>query len=708
EFIKQINRISSRLGYYTTIYTEKSKVSKKIPNIKLKYIYNLTFTRINDIKTFFNEIPCFGPKAKNSKDLVNKFKQHHIKKSKNTKFISWRKIKSIKKITFTEPTYNLTIEGDHNFIVGNIITHNCGRAGHQLHGVVKGRVIVLDRDDLIECSLLLKSAIEKKIDRVQIPRNALDVLAQQIYGIAINGVINIYELFHLIKGSYCYHELTWDDFFELIKFLSGHYVSLEERHVYARIWYDQDTGDIGKKGKLARVIYMTNIGTIPEQTHVKVKIGEQIVGSIDEGFLERMRPGDVFVLGGNVYMFRFARGMTAQVSTSVNRPPTVPSWFSEMLPLSFDLAMEINRFRRLMDERFHAKESKKDIIKFIDDYLYVNEKAAESIYQYFYEQFHFSYIPHDKKIVVESYTDRGRTYVIFQTLFGRRVNDCLSRSLAFVIGRSQHRDVEVGISDNGFYLSAEKTFNPMRAFELLKTQDFRGVLEESIDKSEVLSRRFRHCAGRSLMILRSYMGRKKSVGRAHMGSKILFNAVKRIDPNFSILKEARREVLEDQMDIIHAQQIIDSVINGPAIIVEKNTKMPSPFAFGLIMAGYSDVIKVEDKQEFLKRMHQQVLARIALKHGKKLVKEKMEEFSYQKYWEEAKKESDDKKDMFKEKLKMQVWSLKKVPVYAKEQLIKLIDNGNLNARVTKELKEHKKEIKKEWPQGLREFLLERI
>jgi len=583
-----------------------------------------------------------------------------------------------------------------------------GRAGHQLHSTVKARIIVMDRDDLVECALLLKSAIEKKIDRVQIPRNALDVLAQHIFGIAINEVINIYELFHLIKASYCYHTLEWDDFFELIKFLSGQYVSLEERHVYARIWYDPESGDIGKKGKLARVIYMTNIGTIPEESHIKVKIGEQVVGSIDEGFLERMRPGDVFVLGGNVYMFRFTRGMTAQVSTSVNRPPTVPSWYSEMLPLSFDLAMEINRFRRLMDDRFENKERKKDILAFIDQYLYVNEKAAESIYQYFYEQYHFSAIPHDKKIVVETYTDRGRTYVIFQTLFGRRVNDCLSRSLAFVIGRSQHRDVEVGISDNGFYLSAEKTFNPMRAFELLKQQDFRAVLEESIDKSEVLARRFRHCAGRSLMILRNYMGRSKNVGRMHIGSKILFNAVKRIDPNFSILKEARREVLEDQMDIIHAQQIIDSVIKGPAIIIEKNTKMPSPFAFGLIMAGYSDVIKVEDKQEFLKRMHQQVLARIELKLGKQIVKEKIEEFSYQKYWEDAKQESDDKKDMYKEKLKMQVWSLKHLPVYAKEEIIKLIETGGMSARVTKELKEHKKEIQEDWPQGLREFILEKI
>ncbi|MFH1275572.1 MAG: ATP-dependent helicase [Candidatus Woesearchaeota archaeon] len=606
-----------------------------------------------------------------------------------------------------------------------------GRAGHQLHATVKARIIVMDRDDLVECSLILKAAKEKKIDRVHIPKNALDVLAQHIYGIAINEVTNIYAMFHMIKNCYCYHDLKWDDFMELIKFLSGQHVSLEERHVYARIWYDEETGDIGKRGKMARVIYMTNIGTIPEESFIQVKIGEQIVGMIDEGFLERLRPGDVFVLGGNVYMFKFSRGMTAQVSTSVNRPPTVPSWFSEMLPLSFDLAMELNRFRRLMDDKFTNTKSKdgkllinsplkeqqlkENIIKFINEYLYVDDKAANSIYQYFYEQFNFSKIPSDKKIVIEKYVDRERLYVIFHTLFGRRVNDCLSRGLAYVIGRSQHRDVEIGITDNGFYLSADKQFNALKAFELLKSdnQNFRNTLENSIEKSEVLQRRFRHCAARSLMILRSYMGRTKKAGRMQISSKILFNAVKRISNKFPILKEARREVLEDLMDIEHAQMIIDGVNGNKISIVEVDTTTPSPFAFGLIAGGYSDVIKVEDKQEFIRRMHQQVLAKIALKKGKKLVKDKLEEFegkklarefSYSKYWENAQKEKDDQKDSDKEKLKMQVWNLKRVPVYVKEELIKLIEFGSCRNDILTEMKKYKDEIEKHWPEELKGFV----
>ncbi|HLD79998.1 MAG TPA: ATP-dependent helicase [Candidatus Nanoarchaeia archaeon] len=580
-----------------------------------------------------------------------------------------------------------------------------GRAGHQLHSTVKARIIVMDRDDLVECALLLKSAIEKKIDRVHIPTNALDVLAQQIYGIAINEVMNINEMYHLVTKSYCYKDLEWKDFFEVIKYLSGEYVSLEERHVYARIWYDPETGNVGKKGKMARIIYMTNIGTIPEESYITVKIGEQIVGKIDEGFLERLRPGDVFVLGGHVYMFKFSRGMTAQVSTSVNRPPTVPSWFSEMLPLSYDLAMEINRFRRLMEEQFKAGKSEPEIIDFVNKHLYVDEKAAYSIYRYFYEQYQYSQVPSDRKIVIETYLDRGRTYVIFQTLFGRRVNDCLSRALAYTIGKSQHRDVEIGVTDNGFYLSAEQSFNALRAFEVLKQENFRMVLENAIEKSEVLSRRFRHCAARALMILRSYMGQTKNAGRMQVGSKILFNAVKRISNDFPILKEARREVLEDLMDYPNAQKVIDEIIAGRTTIVEIGTEIPSPFAFGLIAGGYSDVIRIEDKQEFLKRMHEMVMAKIALKEGKKLVKEKKEEFSYTSFWEDLQKKQDEEKDWYKEKLKLQVWNLKHVPVYVKEELIKLIDNGSMRKDVFDECKKYKEEIEKEWPQELKDFVL---
>ncbi|MBI2666138.1 hypothetical protein HYX13_00850, partial [Candidatus Woesearchaeota archaeon] len=362
------------------------------------------------------------------------------------------------------------------------------------------------------------------------------------------------------------------------------------------------------------------------------------------------------------------------------------------------------------------KTRKDEILTFIKSYLYLDDNAAESIYQYFAEQFYFSVIPSDKKIIIEKYTDRGRLYVIFHTLFGRRVNDCLSRALAFVIGRSQHRDVEVGVTDNGFYLSAEQQFNAFRAFGFLQAEDFRAILDQSIDRSEVLQRRFRHCAARSLMILRDYMGRRKNAGRMQVGSKILLNAVKRISNDFPILKEARREVLEDLMDYEHAQWIVKEVNEKRIQVIETENKIPSPFAFSLVVGGYSDVIKIEDKQEFLKRMHQQVLAQIALKQGKNMLRDKKagknsdpaEQFSYRQFWEERQKELDENKDTLKEKLKMQVWNLKHLPGFAKEELIKLIEFGSMRKEVWDECKVHLEDVENSWPDELKFFLLEKM
>lgn len=491
-----------------------------------------------------------------------------------------------------------------------------GRSGHQLHSVTKGRIIVLDRDDLIECSVLLKSAIEKKIDRIHIPSNCLDVLAQQVYGMCITQKYRLAEMFDLIRKSYSYRSLAYEDFLEVIKYLAGEFASLENRHIYAKIWCDAETGTVGRKGKLARVIYMTNIGTIPDQTGITVKVGAQPIGTLDEIFLERLKRGDVFVLGGNTYEFLFSRGMVAQVTAAVGRKPTVPSWFSEMLPLSFDLAIEIGRFRRYMEEKFESGMRGQDILTFIHDYLYVDENAAQAICDYLHEQYEYSDIPHHKKIIIENYLSEDKKYIIFHTIYGRRVNDCLSRAVAFAISKMQHRDVEIGVTDNGFYLASKKYIPASRVFHMLESARFGELLNIAIDKTQVLQRRFRHCAGRALMILRSYKGERKHVGRQQVSSMILLSIVKRISKDFPILKEARREVLEDLMDIAHAKEIIEQVEQKQIEVKTIDTVIPSPFAFNIVLQGHLDLLRIEDRLEFLKRMHDLIVAKISLEQGK--------------------------------------------------------------------------------------------
>ena len=605
-----LHNILNRCGIYNYFVENEAKISKLVPKINQKECYCINITRNAHVKKFLKYCTFKGKKAIYLRDKKYNF---YLKDKDIENNICWVKIDFIEKIEKNESVYNITLEKEpNNYFVESILTHNCGRAGHKLHETIKGRIIVLDQDDLIECSVMVKDMIERKIDRIHIPTNCLDVLAQQIYGAAVDQAWDLNELYNLVKNSYCYENLIRSDFDEVVDYLAGEFASLEDRYVYAKIWKNE--GKIGKRGKLGRVIYLTNLGTIPDETFVTVKIMDQIIGHIDEGFLEKLKPGDIFVLGGNTYEYKFARGMVAQVKSAEGRKPTIPSWFSEMLPLSFDLACEIQRFRKLMSDRFKNKKPKDEIIKFIKEFLYVEEKTANAIYNYFKDQYDYMDIPHYSNLIIEHYiNEEEKHYIIFHTLFGRRVNDVLSRALAFAIGRNQHRDVEVGISDNGFYVSAEKKINAIQAFKLIKSKDMQELLKLAIDKSEVLKRRFRHCASRSLMILRTYKGQVKRVGRQQVSSMLLINAVRRISEDFCILKEARREVLEDLMDLNNSIEIFKLIEDGKIKIKEVNTKIPSPFAINLVLQGYSDILKIEEKHEFLQRMYNMVQAKLSLK-----------------------------------------------------------------------------------------------
>ena len=289
-----------------------------------------------------------------------------------------------------------------------------------------------------------------------------------------------------------------------------------------------------------------------------------------------------------------------------------------MLPLSFDLARDIGRFRQLVSEKLEAGMSKDEVIDFINSYLYVDENAANAIYKYMKEQHDYIGIPSDREIIIEHVDEDGRKYAVFHTLYGRRVNDVISRAVAYAVGKILNKDVEVGISDNGFYIASDKHIMAHRAIKMLEADRLRELLELAIDKTQVLTRRFRHCAGRALMILRSYKGHKKKVGRQQVSSMILLSAVKRISNDFPILKEARREVLEDLMDLENSKRIVKEIQDERIQIKTVNTMLPSPFAFNLILQGHIDILKMEDRLDFLRRMHQQVVAKIELEKGKRV------------------------------------------------------------------------------------------
>lgn len=431
---------------------------------------------------------------------------------------------------------------------------------------------------------------------------------------AIENPWDIDYAYEVIKKSYCYRNLEKDEYEDVLSYLAGEYDELEERYVYPKIWIDYDKNTFGKRGKLARMLYSTNIGTIPDSSGVLVKYNGEIIGRVEEEFYEKLKKGDTFVLGGTTYRFNYGRGMVINVKPA-SGPPTIPRWFSEQLPLSYDLALDIQRFRANMEVKFQYGKSKEDIIDYINEYLYVDAFAANAIYEYFKEQYVYAVIPSYKKLVIEYYKGYGnRRFVVFHSLFGRRVNDALSRAIAYVVSKNYNINVTISISDNGFYLSADEgKIGALESFKKLNTENFKNILIQSINKTEILSHRFRDCAGRSLMTIRHYKGHNKTLGRQQVRSKILLKYVQEMDQNFPILKEARRESIEEYMDAENALKVIKAIENDEMIIKTIDTVIPTPFAFNLVSRGYLDVLNNNDKAQYVKRMHKAILDKIKTK-----------------------------------------------------------------------------------------------
>lgn len=492
-----------------------------------------------------------------------------------------------------------------------------GRSGHRLVDISRGKIVVLDQDDLVECTVLAKEALDRKLDRIEIPQKPLDVLVQHVVGMAIERRWNVDEALSLIRNAYPYRNLTRQEFLDVLRYLAGH-SELEKKKVYGKIWFDENEHVFGRRGKLIRPIYYLNTGTIPDEVAISVITRDKKrVGKVEEEFAEKLLKGDVFVLGGNTYRFLKSRGTKLVVESAEGEKPTVPSWFSEQLPLSYDLAHRIQEFRKLIDERLedvdgygYGDEDGGSAMDYLVEEYNLEQNAARAILGYFREQKMFSDIPTDDKLLVEKFEEEGRHNYVFHTLVGRRANSAVSRVFAYRAGMMKDCNVQIALNDNGFMLMLPKHISNEEIRELFDEDGFEEHLKKSLDRTELLRRRFRHVAVRSMMILRNYLGREKSVWRQQLSSDSILNLLKRDFPDFPVLKETHREIMEDSMDSKNALDYLSRVGNQIDIVVNR-VPYPSPFAFNIYVLGKEDVVLMEDRRKVLKTLHDRIMSIIA-------------------------------------------------------------------------------------------------
>ncbi|MEB3773454.1 MAG: ATP-dependent helicase [Desulfurococcales archaeon] len=485
-----------------------------------------------------------------------------------------------------------------------------GRAGHHIRQVSKGRVVVVDRDDLVECSVLVKSAMERFIDSVRIPMNPLDVLAQHLVGMAVESKWRIDDAYNLVRRAYNFHNLDYNDFIRVLRYLAGR-DGLEEERVYAKIWLDEDEGVFGRRGG-ARMIYQLNAGTIPDESKIEVyTVNGKYVGNLEEEFVEILAPGDIFVLGGRTYRFIRSTGLKIIVEDAEGARPTVPSWFSEMLPLSFDSALRVGRFRRRLSKLLRVGDHRSVNRMLMEEYM-LEKHSADAIRTYIWEELaYLGEVPGDDLIVVEYFKFEDGWGIVFHTLYGRRVNDALSRGFASILARLVKRPVRVGVSDNGFMLIIDVQPSSALIRKLIEEADpgsFRSIVEEALARTELVKRRFRHVAQRSFMILKRYKGREKSPERMQLSAQKLLEVLMEVDPEHPVVRETYREILEDYMDIGNAVKVLNWIKEGRVRVVVKGPlPYPSPMAHHLVVRGYSDVVLMEDRRRLLALLHDRIM-----------------------------------------------------------------------------------------------------
>ena len=363
------------------------------------------------------------------------------------------------------------------------------------------------------------------------------------------------------------------------------------------------------------MIYLTNVGTIPDSftCNVYTRASDEWVGQLDENYLDTLEQGDVFVLGGDRFEYRYRRGSKVYVDRSSGRP-TVPSWYAERLPLSIDLGREILSFQGELLDHYEAGGPAR-VRAWLREFP-MDDDSVRALARLFDHQCRYAGVESvstDERLVVEVERDRNayeRRYYVHSN-YGRRLNDGFSRLLAHHCAQAVTANVGVAVSDNGFVLSMplNRKVDLAGIVESLDPADVRDTLRDALADTDLLQRYFRINATRSLMILKRYKGYEKSASEQQVSSEMLLGFAGSLE-DFAVIEETYREITEDKLDVAELEGLVRAIDDGEIEVVRHLLDSPTPRAFGLATLSASDVVLAEDESAALQDFHERVLDRI--------------------------------------------------------------------------------------------------
>jgi ATP-dependent Lhr-like helicase len=467
-----------------------------------------------------------------------------------------------------------------------------GRAGHGVGEVSSGRIFPKFRGDLLECAVVASRMISGEIEPFRMPCNALDVLAQQIAALCVEGPRPVAEIYRLIRRAGPYRELTRTALDAVLDMLSGRYPSSDFADLRPLLSWDRATDTLSAR-RGAPMLVRLNAGTIPDRGSYGVFLGPEgpRLGELDEEMVFETKGGDNILLGASTWRVKSITRDRVVVAPAPGEPGRLPFWRGEGPGRPVELGRAIGALCRHV-----AELDRREAASWIGANTPLRALAAANLAAYIHEQQDATgQVPSDRTIVVERFRDElGDWRVCLLTPFGARIHAPWAMALQWHLGRREGFEIQVMYTDDGIVLRfADGEDLPTLEDLLPDPEEVEDRVTEQLADTALFAGLFRENAARSLLLPRRSARGRQPLWAQRLKAQNLLAAVRRY-PSFPIVLETYRQALSDVFDLPGLKDILRSIRSRAIRVHEAETPRASPFARSLVFAYVAAYIYEQD------------------------------------------------------------------------------------------------------------------
>ena len=463
-----------------------------------------------------------------------------------------------------------------------------GRSGHRPGEPRRGLLLTASPRELLEAAVTASSGRDGQIEAVRMIESPLDVLCQQLVGMAMTGLWPPRAAYDLIRRAAPYRDLTLGDFEDCLDYLSGRRRD-GESWLPARLRWQDDCFTIAHE-RMAKLL-RRNLGSILTEDSCFVKLRTpteadethtQSLGEVDQAYAEGLQPGDRFVLDGRCLELK-KRETTGLLVDEVFGRPLVPRWLGTGVPMSGELARRIFLFRVQAAEIL--RESDDAFRTWLEVEFQLNDAAISALARLFQEQESISETPTLAALSIECVSMQACQEYFVHTPLPRSANETIARVLVHRWQRTSQCTAMALADDLGFYVllhaAAPMPADAWRAS--LSAPRFADDFLEHLDQSDLLAQHFSRVAQTGLMVLKNPLGRKRRVGGKDWTERRLYDRIRAGNADFVLLRQARREAISSTCDLAAARLFVKQLASLQIRI--RHLSQPSPFGESLLNGG---------------------------------------------------------------------------------------------------------------------------